>query len=634
MAPLSDQQIRHTLTDGARRWNRDEDGMIVWGIVVAFLFFAFLTAFVYNSGRVVATKIETQNAADAMAYSGSVWSARSMNTVTATNHLIGELNSLYVIHHALGGRHLDVRNGYNEGTWEIRTVDLAINLAVGRLGGALGNVLGIDLGPLGSFGLDSLPFLGHKGANDILKGTYSDLNSALFQAKLTLKIHMLLLYVRHTAKLIDLAATIGKAIIAAATVIGLPAVPGLIAKAAKIVRDIKDLQKKEKEIARQYRILTRIELFARSIRGMKKTIPTVISGLHTYQKSLVLVTPVIINQAVEDVAARHHRTGFIVGDSLLPRCPLPLERSLGYDRINRGSEVRSQLMRSTYPWVAYFRRFVGPALTIAAPKSWIGIWYANWTERYSLQACEWQRTAADKIYKDELNVINYRNSRHRHFPGGIDEALGMASGLLNFVFGSRSVGNGEAGRDTRLFVVKGLNDVRWRKGDETWNDFDQPEQSSQKIDDLFCQFSVARSRRPDHASGSYFRQENPRGVVCFAQSMVYNANEKSMMTDGSGLTFGPFGKKRQPKVTWDTLNWTGFVPEYKKTWIGTAALGAIGDIFEGFGQPEIRLNWQAKLTPVSGRKLAKGTFTANLADADAAEVLNAAPISLQHLKNH
>src|SRR5262249_49177381 len=47
------------------------------------------------------------NAADSVAYSGTVWMARGMNSITAANHLIGELMALYTLHHAIGAKYLD-----------------------------------------------------------------------------------------------------------------------------------------------------------------------------------------------------------------------------------------------------------------------------------------------------------------------------------------------------------------------------------------------------------------------------------------------------------------------------------------------------------------------------------------------
>ncbi len=616
----------------AKRLHREQDGMMVWGLIVCILFFLVLTAFVYNSGKTVIAKVETQNAADAMAYSGSVWTARSLNTITATNHLMGELDALYVLHHALGGRHLDQKDSENDGTWEMNSLDISLALAAGNLGRTLQELLGINLGPLSRFGLHSLPVLGHEGFDEIMKGTFSDLNSSIFQAKLVLRIRMLVLYLQHDAKLADLISTTGQALVAAGSIIGLPLVPGLVAKIVSIINDIRDLRRQENDIANEYQRLTQLERVAQGMRGFKRTIPSIMSTLYGYQKALVNIAPTIIRESTTEIASQHEAEGFVTGQGrLLADTPLPVEPEPGYRQLP--NEEHSQLIRATYPWVTHWRKPIGPVLTAMSPRSFVALFYANWTERYTLQSCEWMRTPTSRKYKDELTSINYRNSRHRSLPTVLDDLLRSVSSVLTFVLGKPSQGNGENGRDIRLFVLSGLNEVNAAKGKEAWNDDRNRRDATLKADHLFCQFAAARTQKQSVASGMFFRQENPQGFACVAQSMVYNANEKSMMTGGGGVL--GLGKDRQPRVTWDTLNWVGFVPEYEKTWIATAILGSVADIFQqGISQPEIRLNWQAKLTPVTRIRMARGFVTARQSDPQSHELLSASLETLLTLQNH
>jgi hypothetical protein len=75
---------------------------------VAILGMAVLIGFVGNAGYVVTTKINSQNAADSIAFSSAQWMARGMNAVTATNHLLGELTGLVVVLEGLGGPEVDL----------------------------------------------------------------------------------------------------------------------------------------------------------------------------------------------------------------------------------------------------------------------------------------------------------------------------------------------------------------------------------------------------------------------------------------------------------------------------------------------------------------------------------------------
>ncbi len=73
----------------------------------AVLALVVLIGFVGSTGQAVHRKIETQNAADNAALSSAQWMARGMNSITATNHMIGEVTAISTIHQSLGGPELD-----------------------------------------------------------------------------------------------------------------------------------------------------------------------------------------------------------------------------------------------------------------------------------------------------------------------------------------------------------------------------------------------------------------------------------------------------------------------------------------------------------------------------------------------
>src|SRR5690349_13573680 len=84
-----------------------EEGMI--SLVSLFAVLALLVMFgaMANVGRTTARKLETQNAADAVAHAAAVEMARGLNSITAANHLMGELTALCILHHGFGGDELD-----------------------------------------------------------------------------------------------------------------------------------------------------------------------------------------------------------------------------------------------------------------------------------------------------------------------------------------------------------------------------------------------------------------------------------------------------------------------------------------------------------------------------------------------
>ena len=104
-----------------RRRRHHRNGLITWGTLLSVLLLMILVSLVSNTLITVNQKIETQNMADSAAYSGCVWMARGMNFVSTTNHVIGELNAMYVVHHAMGGKWLDEHysdGDRNDGDWK------------------------------------------------------------------------------------------------------------------------------------------------------------------------------------------------------------------------------------------------------------------------------------------------------------------------------------------------------------------------------------------------------------------------------------------------------------------------------------------------------------------------------------
>jgi TolA-binding protein len=83
-------------------------GKITLVTLIAILGLVVLAGFVGNAGHVVTAKVNSQNAADAIAFSTAQWMARGMNAITATNHLLGEVTGIVVVLEGLGGPEADL----------------------------------------------------------------------------------------------------------------------------------------------------------------------------------------------------------------------------------------------------------------------------------------------------------------------------------------------------------------------------------------------------------------------------------------------------------------------------------------------------------------------------------------------
>lgn len=561
--PTSDKLLSEKLlSDKLRAVHEDESGMVTWAFLVAILFFMLLGGFVYNAGNTINRKIETQNAADAAAYSGSLWVARGMNAVTATNHLVGELNALYVLHHALGGKWLDEnrRSTTGNNTAAIQAANIGLETGYRLL----------------SVSRPFKPVEMH--FNKLKENPSADVNSMIYEAKLQLKIEMAVAYGVHFAgyllyeageKLLGTPlAAAGAAMMASGTLMQL----GAIAFGTAVWKE--------------YLILDGIEMLAHTLKVPKKLVPTAITTIHhIYQPAARLGVPVLSFQAAGEIAKEHGLEGAIYGD-LPDSMPGSLSDvlnqvskfvpTLPIERETTRNEQRSQLIRATYPWVAHWRtpitRFLRDPI-LGCPLSGAGGKYMKWTNRYARQSCVWLRVAKGKNYRAQLTIQNHGDATQR--------------------------GNGERGKDIKLYVVIGLNQTAdgIAKSRESWNQWSQSSAATNEIERRFCHVAFAKNKPPIVMARRFFRQENPRGMVAFAQSMVYNGNDQQQPADSGGAG------SAQPRVGWDTLNWTTGAIEYQT------------DRYVD-SPPRVKLNWQAKLTPVTPAKVLRVIPAAALTDED------------------
>ena len=106
------------------QFHKDESGKISLLASMMMLVLVALAGLIGNTGHVTQEKLETQNAADSIAYSSALWMARGMNAVTASNHMIGEATAMSVVHEAIGGPELDL--AVKKNTPENQTLDRLI----------------------------------------------------------------------------------------------------------------------------------------------------------------------------------------------------------------------------------------------------------------------------------------------------------------------------------------------------------------------------------------------------------------------------------------------------------------------------------------------------------------------------
>lgn len=90
-----------------QRLNQDQRGSFAIGHIYWVAVFSALIAMLFNIGLSSKEKSEIQRPATAISHPVGVWRARGMNVLSAHQHLQGEVVSLIIVHHAIGGDELD-----------------------------------------------------------------------------------------------------------------------------------------------------------------------------------------------------------------------------------------------------------------------------------------------------------------------------------------------------------------------------------------------------------------------------------------------------------------------------------------------------------------------------------------------
>lgn len=618
---------------GLRSLHESEDGTMAQVTIIVVMGFTILVGMVGNVGRIVQKKVAVQNAADSVAYSTALWEARSMNAVTAINHLMGEVTSICVLHEAIGGPELD--DGQQQSSDEFkdlnkkikdyrpislvaihmpglynvdeRIIDLvrrAVTLNEGDNGSTTagatlydsritlkqlvaffqdvkvaGNVL-LDLGkipilafliPIGaSMHAISTPILIKCGVE---AGVLMVLEAG---AKIFIIPKRIL-----ERQLLPMLAKYPEALVKTGSLASGPL-------ATSIQSTIKELESQHSVQANVFPSPTQISLplvaepEPKSASGQTIRSRSVDSGwpgaIDKIFSVIKTATDVVdfFNSVVSWIPGASEITGWFE-----PNFP-PTDNDGAEGNFSRETlkklnadwqtEETTQWVRATYPWVDSLRAPIisGMKSPIALQLSKAGVWYGHWTNRFTLA----------KSY-------SYRSGKSLSKTSGSQDKL-------------------------KMYVMRDMKPDR--KGRESWTT-DSPE-----AEKLFTVMSFSTHQVDALFSPVIFGSSNHEQVV-YAQAMYYNANPQQPGNTG----------ERQPRVGWDTLNWAPpvNVPEYGTIPTERGSLWPPWSMFERKPQnntPAIKLNWQAKLVPVTRRRLtqsaAGGPYQGNIREAIGKAVIN------------
>lgn len=624
-------------TGGWRALHEAEEGTMAQVTVIVMLGFTVLVGLVGNVGRIVQQKLEVQNAADAVAYSTSLWQARSLNAVTAINHLMGEVTAICVLHEALGGPELDDGKEQNSKEFAdlnrrittyrpvaavvihlpgLANVDQQVITQVrkivtynegnnGRtLAGAtlydsritlkqlvaffqdvkvLGNVL-IDVGktPITAFLVPIGVGMHVIATPAMLKCGIEygmlmvvEAGARLFVIPKRLLEHQLLPLLAKYSD--DLVTSQGK-----------PVANPLMVSVRNTVDELKTRHNVDAEIfpaPLNLRIPLVAEAEPKTASGQKIRSRSVDSGwpapINALFRSVEFAADVIdfFNSVVKWIPGADEITGFF-------RPVFPPPDSTGADgnfskktleTINADwkTEETTQWVRATYPWVDSLRAPVigGFKSSLVLSFSKAGVWYGHWTNRFTLAKSHAYRTG---------------------------KPLSKTAGSL---------------KKMKMYVMKDMKPDR--KGREPWAT------NSQRAERMFTVMAFT-SRRVDPIFSPNLYGSAGHDQIVYSQSMVYNANEQ--IPSGPGST--------QPRIGWDTLNWAPpvNVPEYGSKPTERSSLWPPWAIFQkkpASNTPKIKLNWQAKLVPVTRSRLTDALTTGFLDGKVSEAVLKSIPTTKQ-----
>jgi hypothetical protein len=584
-----------------------DDGMISLAAVIGTLIVVVMIGFLGNCIRAVQQRIEIQNAADAAAFSSSLWMARGMNAVTACNHLIGELSALCVLHEAIGGPELD--EDEEPDTEETKTLNIFIKI---------GRNFASDVIPLDSTLLEN-------ACDTISDDDEKAIGAAtLYDSRMTLKwITAQALVGKLIAKILEkipiLQALAPPIHIACSLLIAecykeylllryLQKVASFLVKPKHLLEDqvvplmarysktmadrglggsgiasplASQIRRTLDELKRRNNVDLAIAPAARRLalpiepepepkNGSGGKIPSNYSGSNW---PAPLESLFKLMDAVRDIKSYIDKVGKFIGISIPGPLNDELEKWTNISNMRPASdgsvqnptrkkveslkadwddESTTQWTRATYPYVDSGRAPVVSTLGGVAfvPLSKAPTWYIHWTNRFTLVKT-WQFRKGERF------------------------------------------GSGRSADPLLLYVMRDSKPLA--RGHEPWTN------DSRRAEQDFTLVGLAQRDVSTLFSPNVYKSPEPKSWVASAQAMFYNANEQRPGNSGSKGT-------TQPVVGWNTLNWEnpGQVPEYGAP--PSEDSGSDWLPWSGFQRgwknpPAVKLNWQAKLVPVTRTRL-------------------------------
>lgn len=639
----SDQRsVRRNSSSSAARRRDGKLSIIAIPWIVGML---VLTGLVGNSGQTAVQKIEVQNAADAAAYSTALWQARGLNAITTSNHLAGEFASFVILHEALGGPELD--NKTSTDTQESQEMHSKLQQLFNQGPAHIGT------DDIETQGTNTFAFYGDNFDKRVVDEIVQKIldtemvsGATIYDGRLTLmSCAILLVEIKLQANVVARIGTLLKKTPFAGIGLALESAAFGVHVAATLELIV---------VGKEWIVLNVFEEVGHDTAFMKGTIRnTILPALNRYSDLVagrIGVSPV--NSSVTRSLNSLRSSDRVDALTVFPRpeigisqtLKLPVETEPTPAGTGNSSRPESQwsgrdpALGAMAPirnllnnkWIdkvetildflsalndlSPIQNFGGISTDISAIKNALPYHDKRWPENPSwdgLPEFDWQAERRSQLTRSAYPYVDaYRRSIRQEWmeeapwsPTGIPTSMAAQyyAHWTNRYTVTESFRRRQDG--FKMYVLQDMTPEI--KGNERWVSDDS------RAEDLFTVIAIARrSRKPPTVLPGAFKDANKTDVVTMSQAITYNANGREL--NGN--------QQRQPNTGWDTLNWNPVVqaPEWGDHDPGHANGRLLFDIFRGRSPvsattTRVKLNWQAKLVPVTKTRLSDAV-NGNLGD--------------------
>jgi len=642
-----------------------EGGTVSLATVVVVMIIVVLSCLVVNTGIATVEKVELQNGADSLAYSEALWMARGMNTITAANHLIGEATALAVVLDAFGGPEQDDGGNLDDGNFSnLQNIKLKV-LKDSTF--AYADPVPFDA-PLVNAVVEL--FTKDDGKHQAGAMIYDSYLTLKFTLQLGLAIKSVCTLVSRLTVAIPVVNVIVKGVTLGIHI----AIDALIVKMAQewiFIKGIEFASKGTPVIKRTLReaLIPAMCEYADFVAGRE-------AGGEKFANDKAGGSPIerAAGDTINRLAAVHKLDSAAVFSAgkkwRLPVIPEPAPKISGavsqppsewngddwdgpFEALNKlAKKINGAISRVTKYFELLSKWTSFGLLDFAIPDDWKPSAFAKKLNidggpddkgftsnpsRKKLPKFDWQGERRDQYTRATYPMVDSLRAPVRNF---CKDTLSISNASTWFIhwtnrYTSVEVHNRRTSESSfatgKAHVYLMRDSSPKQKGYEPWAVENDPAKGN-SAEQIFTLIAFAWRQKGETVMGApLFKNPNTEGRLTYSMAMFYNANGRKVPKSQ------PAAGMVQPNTGWDTLNWA--MPVNAPEWGADPRDGAdsglwtiiTGDV-PANSSARIKLNWQAKLMPITESRLLKAVGDADLPDeiGKSAKIIERFPELIHH----